>query len=211
MEVHMDENLTQLSNAHFAEYTALTMRLTYWIYIQYAVYGLAAVGLGVVARVFQPDSKPYECWIFLFIVLTIGWAILQTQQEIVSTAIYIERDLRPAIQRLLLDSNDVWRWEQFVNETRGREQGVIGWERVAGLLPLFGAGIIAGLAILFVRLKHNLPPRLCSIDGWYFAISNLFWTLLAVYLVLIIGAKTKNNFSLHRELDLLVRHAMRKK
>ena len=205
-----DEQLSRLNSAHIAEYSALTTRLTYWIYVQYTIYGVAAVALGIVARAFQPHSKPYECWAFLFVVLVIGWAILQTQHEIVSTAIYVERYLRPAVRKLSLpptDSTSLWCWEQFLNRERGKGTGLIHWERIAGLSPLFGAGFLAALVLLYYRLRDSVPHPFCSQAGVLFVVFNCFWFIVALYLVAIVWKKTRYNLALHKQLDELVQRA----
>jgi hypothetical protein len=113
-------------DAHIAEYGALTNRLTNWITLQYVIYGFAATALGVFAK---SGLKLVESCAFLLVLLLLAWAILQTVDEIVSTAIYIERELGPEVGELLsgVSPKKLWAWELFLRDKRGPGKGVLRW------------------------------------------------------------------------------------
>lgn len=142
----LSADIQTLTNAHIAEYTALTTRLTYWIYLQWALFAAAGADLILIATL----STPYQAWLLLFILLLIAWGVLYTQDEILSTAVYIEGRLKPAIWTLPgffgEHANALWRWEEFLIEWRG--SGVGKFEQHLGLLPVFAAGILGMFLLL---------------------------------------------------------------
>ena len=197
-----DGQIERLCNVHIAEYNALTMRLTYWIYLQYALLVAAAADLLLVGAL----SKIYQGWLILFTLLILAWAILYTQDEILSTAAYIEGTLKPAIMGLPgfanEHANSLWSWEKFLLEWRGDEFGR--FEQQFGLLPVFAIGIVGVLVVVYFRYREaasNLkPPE----GGWFFA-WNVFWLIACAYVVAMLVLKSRHNKKLRDELDRLIR------
>jgi hypothetical protein len=83
--------------AYAAEFNALTTRITYWITLQYSLYGIIAICLAFLVRDLPPYSIPpndadgswlavTRCCQFLVMVLFFGWAILQTQDATLAQA-----------------------------------------------------------------------------------------------------------------------------
>jgi len=153
--------------AYVAEYSALTNRMTYWITLQYGIYAIAAGALGLFVKDF-PELRTAGPWALLLVLLLIAWAILQTVDEIVGTALYIERDLRPAVVALLPTTarlEKLWGWELFLLDKRGT--GIIHFERTVGLAVPFGCGIVAAV-VLLVRAK----PPLCSLSTGLWGVAS---------------------------------------
>jgi len=196
-----DGQIERFCDVHIAEYNALTMRLTYWIYLQYALLVAAAADLLLVGAL----SKIYQGWLILFTLLILGWAILYTQDEILSTAAYIEGVLKPAIKNLPgfsnAHANSLWSWEKFLLDWRGDEFGK--FEQQFGLLPVFGIGIFGVLAIVYFRYREalsNLKPP----EGRWFVAWNVFWFVTCMYVIVMIVLKTIHNKKLRDELNRLI-------
>jgi hypothetical protein len=179
--------------AYVAEYSALTNRMTYWITLQYGIYAIAGATLGLFVKEF-PGMGSAGPWALLLVLLLLAWAILQTVDEIVSTAVYIERDLRPTVVALLPTTarpEKLWGWELFLLEKRGA--GMIHFERTVGLGVPFSCGLVAAVAML-IKAK----PTLCSL-------SVSLWFIACAYVFVLVVIKFFHNLTLHAELDSLTR------
>ncbi len=132
--------------AHLYEYATLTNRITYWIYLQYAVYGFAAASLGFVATAWGHLEIQYQAWACLLILQFILWGLLQTNFEIYAIVVYLETSLKNQVGALLGDST-VWNYENYMVTLRKNK--FISYEQNLGLFPVFGIGIgTAGLLII---------------------------------------------------------------
>jgi hypothetical protein len=66
---------------YLAEFDTLSDRLTYWLTLQSAPYGIAAVALGYIVN----DSSPISAnlaWSFLLILQLLMWAVLESTHEV---------------------------------------------------------------------------------------------------------------------------------
>src|ERR1035437_4008175 len=121
-------------DVHLAEYNALTMRNTYWITLQYAVYAIAGayVGFAVQGR----NSVPLDTLLCgsAMVLLLLGWGILQIQYEIFNNVEYMETRLKPKIMKLL-GGQTCWDYEPFLAQRRAR--GFVRFEWKYGLLVVF--------------------------------------------------------------------------
>lgn len=136
---------------HLAEYNALTMRNTYWITLQYAVYAIAGayVGLAFQAR----STVPFDTllWGSAMVLLLLAWGLLQIQYEIFSNVEYLETKLKPKILELI-PGHRCWDYESFLAERRS--SGFVRFEWKYGLLLvfLFAMILIAALIIWTIHL-----------------------------------------------------------
>jgi hypothetical protein len=221
-----DNPPTGLTEPHIAEYTALTNRMTYWIYIQYVMYAIAGAAFGAILG-FAPESiKPYQGWMLLFTLVATGWALLQSQDEILTTAIYIEGSLKPFVQGPpRADRPPTWEWERFriLRRGRGREprkivvpeffpkwvvrplvrivNALIKFEGQSGVLPLVLVGAIGALALIVIRFQEALhDPKLLPYRARFF-VFNVVWLIICVYMMMMVLAKGVYNTGLRAELD----------
>src|ERR1035437_6076449 len=102
---------------HIAEYEALTMRNTYWITLQYAIYALGAAYLGFVVQARNSVPTGTLIWASLLALQLLAWAMLQTQFEIFANVAYLERHLKPKVQELIGNS-PCWEYEVFMAQRR---------------------------------------------------------------------------------------------
>ena len=138
---------------HEAEYTALTMRLTYWITIQYAIYALAGAYVGFAI---QAKHKLILGTLFLasvLVMLILGWLWLQTVEEMYKTVFYIERNLKPKIKPII-GPGPFWRWEWFLKVLDERTaHRFLAYERrwAVPVLFVYGLAIAVWRAICFIH------------------------------------------------------------
>src|ERR1035441_511971 len=98
--MHSDDESAKLQlDVHLAEYAALSNRLTYWITLQYATYAIAAAALGFIASAWRHIGAFLLAWASILILLLILWALAQTNFEIHTYVVYIEKDLRQMVTR----------------------------------------------------------------------------------------------------------------
>ena len=132
--------------AHLAEYTTLTNRITYWISLQYGVYGFAAASLGFIAAAWGHLEMQYQAWACMLILELLLWALLQTNFEIYAIVVYLETHLKSQLKTLLGDS-PIWGYEIYMVTLRKNK--FISYEQKLGLLPVFAVGMcVAGLFII---------------------------------------------------------------
>jgi hypothetical protein len=111
-----------LLDLHISEYSALTTRITYWIAIQYGLFGLAGALLVFAVQEAGHVKLPTLVLSSALVIEVLIWAVLQTQYEIFNTAQYIEWQLKPKIAPLLRGGkfdNSFWGWEPYLKSQRG--------------------------------------------------------------------------------------------
>jgi hypothetical protein len=187
-------------DAHVAEYAALTNRMTYWITLQYVIYASAAASLGLFVKDFLPELGLTQSWALLLLLLFFSWAILQTQDEIVSTAVYLE-ELRPKVVSLLRGDQakheaSVWRWETFLNSVRGK--GMADFDRKNGLAPPFALGITTAIGFVAYRILREEHPF-----QFWFVSKNLLWFVACAYIAVMAAGRWRRNSVLYERLDKL--------
>ena len=138
-----------LLNLYGAEYQALTTRNTYWLTLQYALWPILLLALGLIAQM-QKDLGARRTVLFAaWMIQTIVLAYYSATLEQYTNVNYIERELRPTIGKLINDSS-FWRYERYLKEHRGLHP--TWWEGLPVLLSV-GALIAAG------RLNWPWAPR----------------------------------------------------
>ena len=212
-----------LGEPHIAEYTALTTRMTYWIYIQYVMYAIAGAAFGAVLAYLPESAKLYQGWMLLFILIATQWALLQSQDEILTLALYIETYLKPLPSGGLTDQRPVtWEWERFRIQRRAmRAEGLdvvlphripiglkdtltqlinklVKFEGNAGIAVPIAIGALAAVSLVIVRFReasydHQLTGRALL---W-----NATWLVLCVYMLVMVAAKGLYNAGLRAELN----------
>jgi hypothetical protein len=127
------DNLSYLLQLHIAEYNALTMRNTYWITLQYALWPILLIFLGFVAQARPSIPLEYIIWGSAIVIQIIMLSYYAAQYEQYNNVWYIEHELRPAINSLIL-LNSFWGYEPYVNSHRGLNP--LWWESLPAVLAL---------------------------------------------------------------------------
>jgi hypothetical protein len=170
----INERATLQLQAHLGEYQTLTNRITYWISLQYAVYGFAAASLGFVAGAWGHIDIQYQAWACMLILLFLLWALNQTIFEMYAIVVYLETSLKRQLTAILGDSI-FWDYEAFM--VGRRRDKFVSYEQTLGLMPTFAIGILAAGFFIVQDLRSN----------W-----RIHWESSAIWLVccLYVGAMT---------------------
>jgi hypothetical protein len=142
------ESTQMLLQLHLAEYQALTNRCTYWISLQFAVFSILLVYLGLVAQVWNSLNRAFLIWGSALVVeiVAVLWSQLLSEQYLAIH--YLERELRPLIERLV-KGKSFWGYEPYLARQRGTRH--IWWE-FSMVLPM----LLVIIAITLVRLPLSL-------------------------------------------------------
>jgi hypothetical protein len=113
------ERDAMLISLHVAEYQTMTTRCTYWITMQFALMPVIPIYLTLVAPLWlKPDyNKGLLFWGSAFVLQIVGHVWNQTLGDQYATILYIERVLRPAIEKVL-DSREFWFYEPYLARLR---------------------------------------------------------------------------------------------
>jgi hypothetical protein len=173
-------------NTHIAEYDALTMRNTYWITLQYAIYALAGgyLGFAVQARNSIPNSR--LIWVSILVLLLLAWAMLQTQYEMFANVIYLEHHLKPRVQALL-GTTQCWAYEDF--KAHQRASGFAHFEWRYGLLGAFIVGLGVAVWLIFQTVKKA---------AW--TAEDTAWAVANIYLAILVAGKLVQSMRLGTQL-----------
>jgi hypothetical protein len=164
MEEHVAESSDSLQQqAHLAEYGALTNRITYWVSLQYVIYGFAAASLGFVAAAWGHLEIQYLAWVCMLILLFLLWALLQTNFEIFAIVVYLEGNLKSQL-RTLLSGSPTWDYETFMHVLR--KDKFIKFEQTLGLLPVFVVGMGSAGFLIVQDLRSNWQAHRASSGVW---------------------------------------------
>ena len=162
-----DSRNDELIEVHNAEYSALTMRITYWITIQYLIYALAGAYLGFAVQAAPNLILGTLVFASLFILEMLGWLWLQTIEEMYRIVFYIERILKPKVKRVL-GTGSFWRYEQLLKHVdEGTARGFLAFERRRAVPILFTAGLALGMSRAGFLIFQHLGPRTWT--NWDFA------------------------------------------
>jgi hypothetical protein len=140
-----------LLQGHLAEYQAITLRNTYWLTLQYALFPILGAGLAVLAQMWDHfDKNPaiftqahrITVWLAVTIINVVIIAHTEVGWESYNNVVYLENHLRPKITKLLRDM-DILGYESYLREQRGR--GPKWWE-IPGPIVSF-ALLLGGLAL----------------------------------------------------------------
>jgi hypothetical protein len=106
---------------HMAEYGALTMRITYWITLQFSIAPVATAALILLATAYPLFATAYPRlplvlmgWAAVVIVEAFLCVYYYTLFEIMNNSQYIECELAPRV-RLLVPSATFWQYENYRN------------------------------------------------------------------------------------------------
>jgi uncharacterized membrane protein len=138
-------------DVHLAEYNALTMRNTYWITLQYAVYAIAGayIGFAVQARATIPFDT--LMWGSALALLLLGWGILQIQYEIFNNVEYMETKLKPKVMALI-GGRTCWEYESFLAELRARGFLRFEWKYALLIIFIFVLMLVGALIIWTIEI-----------------------------------------------------------
>ncbi len=172
---------------HLAEYSALSNRLTYWITLQYATYAIAAGALGFVASGWGRIDDRMLAWACGLIIILILWALAQTNFEIFTYVVYIEKQLRPRVEQLL-GSDLFWGFEAYVDSLR--QTPMAKFEQQWGV---FIASVV-GLGTSGWAIYHTSAGKV----GMYWK-STLLCSALTVYIGLMAALKLRAALTLQEK------------
>ncbi len=173
-------------DAHLAEYAALTMRTTYWLTLQYAIYGIAGayVGFAVQARNSIPIGS--LVWASLLVLQLLGWGMLQTQYEIFINVDYLENHLKPKVAQLVGDGC-CWGFEPFL--AKRRATGFTRFEFRYGLLGFF---------VLLVGVAGWLISWAITQTHW--TLADTLWAGANLYVGVIVVGKVAQNSRIQKQM-----------
>jgi hypothetical protein len=140
----------RLMQLHIAEYAALTTRVTYWVYLQYATYAMAAALFGFLATSWADSNHKRDlAWMSVLALLFIGWALYHSTYELFTEVVYVETHLIPIIKKqALVPHKDFWNFETFMKGLRQSRAKRFEWQ-YSFPVACFLTGI--GLLWLLVR------------------------------------------------------------
>jgi hypothetical protein len=171
-------------DVHIAEYAALTMRNTNWITLQYAIYALAAAYLSFVIQAKSSLATGRLVWVSLLVLQMLAWAMLQTQFEIFVNVAYLERHLKPKVQKLI-GGSACWEYETFIGQRRA--SGFTRFEWRFGLLGFFLL-VASGVAWLVYR----------TIVHTHWTMEDAAWVLVNAYISVLVVGRVIQNLKMQR-------------
>ncbi len=180
-----------LLDVHLFEYSALTTRITYWIAIQYGLFGLAGAYLGFAVQASSRVTVPTLVLTSVLVLEVLTWAVLQTQYEIFNTAHYIESHLKPKVALLVGSDNSFWGWEPYLDSQRAKGYIHFEWKWASLLLVL-----MFGLAVLlWFPISAMTRGRWVSATySWY------FWGLADLYVFVLLVLKARSNLGMGKQI-----------
>lgn len=175
-------------DVHLAEYNALTMRNTYWITLQYVVYGIAGAYLGCAAEAAANNNIPLVplMWVSGLVLQVLAWGLLQIQYEIFNNVEYLERRLKPAVKKLI-GSREVWGYEPFLADQRAQPFARFEWKYSLLVLFLFVFVCIVGFIAWNVWRGHW--------TRW-----DTMWACANMYVGVIVFKRARQNAGVRRRM-----------
>jgi hypothetical protein len=111
------ERLRALTQFYSIEYTAIMNRVALWINLQYALWPIVLVSLGLLAQ-FRNAAPPHILtWVAAAVLPVAFLAYLSAMLDGLQYVLFIERVLRPSAARLV-DTAEFWIWERAYRRTR---------------------------------------------------------------------------------------------
>jgi len=139
-----------LLQVHLAEYQALMNRNTYWITLQFALYSVAAIFVGVVLQIPNTAmSRSSVRWFILLGLQIVGAIWQQTSWELMDTIRYVEQRLRPLVVGIIGD-HPFWGFDPYVLSQRNT--GMMGIERALAIF--MNATVVLAAFISIVVISH---------------------------------------------------------
>lgn len=108
----------ELLHCHVAEYAALTMRNTYWLTLQFAVWSIVLIYVTAAVFLWGKVDQAFLLWGSAAIVQVAVLHWFHCGQEMYINVRYLESTLRPKV-RELVGAQDVWGYEEFLARHRG--------------------------------------------------------------------------------------------
>lgn len=179
---------SRLAEIQIAEYNTLTSRITYYVTMQYAAWGIAAGLFGYLASLWWTVHSHQSLeWIGVLCLLAVSWAVLHINFEFLVIVLYLKEELLPHMGFLSVEELDkALGFERFL-----RKLGTI--ESLhrdhATSLPF-----IVGPAVLLILLWGDV-----SHGHWSY--SDTWWAVLSGSLLLIICVKVWRLEVLKRRLN----------
>ncbi|MGH9745154.1 MAG: hypothetical protein ACRD59_03455 [Candidatus Acidiferrales bacterium] len=179
VSAHSSDGTQTLIQLHLSEYQALAARLTNWITLQYSLWAVLVFYVALIGQVwltFPPPSRFVLVWgsVGIFEIVALFWC--NSQMEVYRYVDYIERELRPCLEGQV-GNQPFWKYEQYIDKTRGR---FVWWE---WMLP-FVCLLALTTAILWRR------PWSCW-DSWGLVITILVYILLFVGVASMVAFRRK--------------------
>ncbi len=172
------QSKTNLLNLHLAEYQALSTRCTYWITLQYAALTVILISLTLAATLWtSPIDRRVFFWGSALFLQIVGYLWMQTQGEQYTAILYVERVLRPAVLKVVEDSQ-FWCYEPFLATIRKprRFDPLVSpdfWE-----FPIAVFATIMIVAILASGILTSQSKVLVGFGGWLGFILNLLFLVV---------------------------------
>jgi len=177
-----------LAAIHIAEYNALTNRITYYVTLQYATWGTAAVLFGsLVASWSTVSSHRGLGWLALICLLAVSWAVLHINFEMFVIVRYLKEEL---LKSMAFDAGvrleEVMGFEGWIRN-RGRLED---FHRNQAPTLIFGVGFAV---LAFLLLKDIVY------GSWAYADAG--WLVLFVSLAAVVCVKIWGIWVLSRQLQ----------
>jgi len=170
--------LKELGKLRIAQYNALTNRITYYVTLQYATWGAAAVLFGYLAPLWSTVTRHQNFeWMALVCLLAVSWAVLHINYEMFVIVRYLKEELLKSL------ATDFEGWIR----TFGRWEDV---HRNQAPNIIFAIGFAVLVALLFKDIRHG---------GW--AYSDTWWLIVSGSLTVIVGVKIWRIWVLNKQLE----------
>jgi hypothetical protein len=174
-----------------AEYNALTNRITYYVTLQYATWGLAAALFGYLAPLWTKESSSHRNleWIAILSLLTVSWAGLHILYEMLVIVCYLMEEL---LKNLAADyglkPRDVWGFEGWIRTLRWLDDV----HRNYAIHAIFVLAFSVLVGLLYGDVKRG-----------YWGSSDTWWSVVCGCLTVIVAVKVWRFMVLSRELQRL--------
>lgn len=198
-----DGHCDELKSAHnrasraaaldIAEYDALTTRITYYVTLQYATWGLAAALFGYLAPLWTRDASSHRNleWIAILSLLTVSWAGLHILYEMLVIVQYLmEVLLKNLADDYGLKVRDVWGFEGWLRKIKWWDDAHRNYAIHVIFILAFGVLV----ALLYGNIKSGHWER-----------SDTWWAVVSGSFTVIVGWKVWRYMVLVRELQRLSR------
>ena len=98
---------SRLAEIQIAEYNTLTSRITYYVTMQYAAWGIAAGLFGYLASLWWTVHSHQSLeWIGVLCLLAVSWAVLHINFEFLVIVLYLKEELLPHMGFLSVEELD---------------------------------------------------------------------------------------------------------
>lgn len=188
LEIRKEDRARTLFDLHIAEYQAITMRNTYWITLQWAVYPILVVYIGAAIQLWKPETSLTSLFgssAIMLQLLAIAW--LHTVSEQFNNLLYLERYLRPEIARLV-GTPEFWHYEPHLARSREQTTPKLEWKYGAATLSL---AIVASFGVLTYYVLSAAAEVWAKVAPWL---------ILNVVVVLVTTFKIKQVLHLQKQM-----------